>query len=178
MTSNEAITKIKQLLGFDAMPPASPAAPAPAAPVAPAPVQYPLADGTIATISQLAVGGTVTINGAPAPDGDITLADGTTVTTVGGVITEVETQAAEAAEQVPAQLAKVKSEFEAFKKESGTMVAGLKNELAQMKEAFKLATEQLEVLGKTPIAEPIEKVPAEKKEWTKMSPLEKFRALK
>ena len=68
----------------------SPAAPNPT-PTDPVPVDYPLADGTVLHIPKLEIGGAVTISGQPAPDSEYVLADGTNITVVGGVITEIET---------------------------------------------------------------------------------------
>lgn len=52
-----------------------------------------LADGMIATVitdaDQPAVGDSVTVDGAPAPDGEHLTADGVTIVTEGGVITEI-----------------------------------------------------------------------------------------
>lgn len=75
---------------FDA--PAAPADPAP--PAAPGTEKlasdYSLKDGTAVSISELVVGGTVLVNGAPAAPGDYELQDGTKVTCgEGGVISAV-----------------------------------------------------------------------------------------
>lgn len=74
-------------------------APAPVAPATPEmvqPIKAKLADGTEVEISELGVGGVVTIAGQPAPVGDLTLEDGT-VLTIGdnGAITVI-VQAADA----------------------------------------------------------------------------------
>ena len=45
-----------------------------------APIKAKLADGTEVEITELGVGGVVTMNGAPAPVGDLQLEDGTTLT--------------------------------------------------------------------------------------------------
>ena len=62
----------------------------PAAPEMIVPTKAKLADGTEVEITELSVGGIVTIAGAPAPVGDLTLEDGT-VLTVGdnGAITAI-----------------------------------------------------------------------------------------
>lgn len=105
--SKGMIAKIKAL--FAEMP-VPETAPAPATPT-----EYTLEDGvTIAKIDKLEVGGIVTVNDAPAVDGSITLADGTKVTTVGGVITGVEAKAAEAAEEIPMTPAQMKAEIKKF----------------------------------------------------------------
>lgn len=71
--------------------PAAPAAPAVLA--APVSKDYTLLDGTVISVTQAgdvpAIGDTVTIMGTPAPDSVYSLEDGSTLTTVGGIITEV-----------------------------------------------------------------------------------------
>lgn len=106
MTAKELLAKIKA--AFDGVPaPAAPVAPAaPASPSVPAPVVYTLADGTQIGIAQAgtlpAVGDLVTIAGAPAPEGVLTLADGTLITTdATGAITQY-TPVAPAAAAAPA----------------------------------------------------------------------------
>ena len=94
---DELFKKIKAEFktAFDLAPavitPAAPAAPAIlAAPVA---KDYTLLDGTVISVTQAgdvpAVGDTVTVAGAPAPDGVLSLEDGSTLTVMAGVITEV-----------------------------------------------------------------------------------------
>ena len=56
-----------------------PVAPVPAAPEMIVPTKAKLADGTEVEISELSVGGIVTIAGVPAPVGDHTLEDGTVI---------------------------------------------------------------------------------------------------
>ena len=57
-----------------------PTAPAEVAPEMVQPIKAKLADGTEVEISELGVGGVVTIAGTPAPVGDLTLEDGTVLT--------------------------------------------------------------------------------------------------
>ena len=57
-----------------------PTAPAEVAPEMVQPIKAKLADGTEVEISELSVGGVVTIAGTPAPVGDLTLEDGTVLT--------------------------------------------------------------------------------------------------
>jgi hypothetical protein len=63
----------------------------PALPVAPATLgtDYTLKDGTAVSIDKLEVGGVVMMNGAPVPDGEYELQDGTKCTVAGGVIAAV-----------------------------------------------------------------------------------------
>lgn len=78
-TVKELYDKVKAI--FDGSP--APAA-APAAVTAPAPTVYTLADGTQIAIAQAgatpAIGDTVTIAGVPAPEGTLTLTDGSSIT--------------------------------------------------------------------------------------------------
>ena len=104
MTIAEKIEKLKQLF-MGAVPPGPVTPPAPApAPAPPAPAEfkdYTAADGvTVLSIDKLEVGGKVNINGAPAPDGEYQLQDGTKVKVAAGLISELE--AAEPAPPVPA----------------------------------------------------------------------------
>lgn len=82
MTLKERFLKIKA--AFDGTPPVPPAnPPAPAPPASPAAKTYKLQDGTEISISQAgdlpAAGDMVTINGAPAPANNYTLADGSVI---------------------------------------------------------------------------------------------------
>jgi hypothetical protein len=81
MDVKEALDKIKKLV-FNAEPVIPPA------PVALA-TDYTLADGTVVSIDKLEAGGIVTIAGVVAPDGDLTLEDGTIITILSGVISVV-----------------------------------------------------------------------------------------
>ena len=62
-----------------------------------------LNDGTILTVDKMEVGATATITNAdgvvPAPDGEYVDTDGNNYTVVGGLITEIETAAAEATDR-------------------------------------------------------------------------------
>jgi ATP-dependent protease ClpP protease subunit len=98
-----------------------------------------LEDGTAIMIEgeSVAVGAAVTLSesGEPAPDGQHILADGTTITTEGGVITEV----VEAAATLDAEA--LKSENEALKAELTETQNLLKDFKAEM-ETFKASLEQ------------------------------------
>jgi hypothetical protein len=85
MDIKEALIKIKQI--FEAAPPVAPVAPVD--PNAVPTTDYILEDGTKVVIDKCEAGGTMTINGAPAPDGDHKLQDGTIIETAQGVITEI-----------------------------------------------------------------------------------------
>lgn len=94
MEIKERLLQIKALL-FGAEP-----APAPAPEPAPAPAvtDYKLKDGSVVSIDKLEVGGIVTVNSEPAADGEYVLEDGTNISVSGGVISELESPAAEGGE--------------------------------------------------------------------------------
>ena len=194
MTNVERIAAIKKLL-FGAEPTAPVAAPA-AVPPAPAPVAgYTLQDGTPVSIDNLAVGGKVVINGVPALDGSYTLADGTTLTTVGGAITDIDLPADGSA--APAAMAafkvefnSLKTEFAAFKTASATLsteFAAAKEQIVGMDKVIKTLFELVEQLAQ-PVGEPAAQPagfknekpnpPASVKKWEDMTPLERRRAEK
>lgn len=100
-TVQDKLKAIKALFGMEQ--PATPAAP-PAEPAPAALGSYKLADGTEVSISELTVGGIVTIGDAPAPAGEHMLEDGTKIKLDDmGVITEIEaaTPAAPATPAMP-----------------------------------------------------------------------------
>ena len=105
-SAKELLAKVKAI--FDSPPAAAPAAPtAPASPSVPSPIVYTLADGTQIAINQAgatpAVGDMVTIAGVPAPEGVLTLQDGTLITVdATGTITQVAGTAPAAAATPPA----------------------------------------------------------------------------
>lgn len=191
MTPADAIKKIKELFNLPLpVAPVSAAAPAPPAPAPAAPTSYPLADGTTATISTLAIGGTVLVNGAAALDGDIALADGTTVSTIGGVITAVTPPAAASADDTTmAAVATLRAQFAAEKTQiEADKAAELKrvNDLfaAQKVESDnqnKILTEMfalVQLMAGEPVTPPADKAPKVEKKWEEMSALERFRASK
>ena len=80
-------------------------------------VEAKLKDGTVISVSEMAVGGIVTIAGTPAPVGDIVLEDGT-VLSIGdnGAIMSIESAAAEVSEPVeaPPVMEDMGAKFSAF----------------------------------------------------------------
>ncbi len=118
MNAKELLTKIKQVFAE-----AQPQQPAQAVePEKQKMAEYQLADGTVVEISELAVGGVVTIAGTPAPVGEHVLADGTKIEVVdNGVISEVE--AAEAAPAQPSIEEMLSTKFAAFTNEIETKYA-------------------------------------------------------
>jgi hypothetical protein len=93
MTASEILSSVKAT--FNALiTPVAPTAAAAPAPVPAEPKSYKLQDGTEIAISQAgeipAIGDSVMIGGAPAPEGVITLEDGSTITVdAAGIITQV-----------------------------------------------------------------------------------------
>ena len=164
MNAKDAIMQIRAL--FEDMPMVDAPAPAPA-PIEEVPVtfaEYSLLDGTKVMISELAIGGQVTLeDGSPAPMGEHQLADGTKIVLdEAAKILSIETPEAEAkeAEEVPAELGNKIDEKMAD--EIAKLVAeneGLKTQVAQLeakvKNGFSQVAELIEALTKTPNAEPI-----------------------
>jgi hypothetical protein len=164
MNAKDAIMQIRAL--FEDMPMVDAPAPAPA-PIEEVPVtfaEYSLMDGTKVMISELAIGGEVTLeDGSPAPMGEHQLADGTKIVLdEAAKILSIETPEAEAkeAEEVPAELGNKIDEKMAD--EIANLVAeneGLKTQVAQLeakvKNGFSQVAELIEALTKTPNAEPI-----------------------
>jgi hypothetical protein len=164
MNAKDAIMQIRAL--FEDMPQVE--APAPIeAPIEEVPVtfaEYSLMDGTKVMISELAIGGEVTLaDGSPAPVGEHQLADGTKIVLdEAAKILSIETPEAEAkeADENPAELGKKMDEKMAD--EIAALVSqneGLKTQVAQLeakvKNGFSQVAELIEALTKTPNAEPI-----------------------
>ncbi len=164
MNAKDAIMQIRAL--FEDMPMVDAPAPAPA-PIEEVPVtfaEYSLLDGTKVMISELAIGGQVTLaDGSPAPMGEHQLADGTKIVLdEAAKILSIETPEAEAkeAEEVPAEMGKKYDEKMAD--EIANLVAeneNLKSQVAELeakvKNGFSQVAELIEALTKTPNAEPI-----------------------
>jgi outer membrane murein-binding lipoprotein Lpp len=164
MNAKDAIMQIRAL--FEDMPQVE--APAPVeAPIEEVPVtfaEYSLMDGTKVMISELAIGGQVTLaDGTPAPAGEHQLADGTEIVLdEAAKILSIETPEAEAeiADETPAEMGKKYDEKMAD--EISNLVAeneNLKTQVAQLeakvKNGFSQVAELIEALTKTPNAEPI-----------------------
>jgi hypothetical protein len=128
--------------------------------------EYILEDGTKVMISELAIGGEVTLeDGSKAPDAEHKLADGSSIVTVDGVITEIKQEEPEIEveienkdydkkieEMASAYDAKINEMMEANQKLQDKV-----NELeAKNKEGFSLVVEMMEEFSKVPSADPIE----------------------
>lgn len=166
MNYQETINKIKQLFEMAA----------PMNPDVTAVTDYILQDGTKISCDKLAIGGTVTLNGAPAPDGDHQLQDGTIIQTAAGIITEISSPAEEAQDQevnsdlamvpqpaatpevilapVHEKMAKMEADMSAIT----TKCQKLEETMANHGEGMKQMMALVEQMAKAPMAEPIAKV--------------------
>ena len=139
--------------------------------------EYVLEDGTKVMISELAVGGQVTLeDGSKAPDAEHELADGMSIVTLDGVITEIKQEEPEIEveienkdydkkieEMASAYDAKINEMMEANQKLQDKV-----NELeAKNKEGFSLVVSMMEEFSKVPSADPIEAPKSYKFEQTK-----------
>ena len=171
MTTVEAIKKIKELFMSEMPAPVAPVVPVEAA--APVATDYTLADGTVVSIDKLEVGGMVMIGGAPAPDGQITLADGTELETVAGLITEIETaEPLQASVETPAAAAPLPNQFAAIQKDNTNAIALLKAENEKQKEVI---TQMFAVIEKMAAQETVKPLENKIKTWSEMSSLEQFK---
>ena len=167
MNAKDAIMQIRAL--FEDMPQVE--APAPMEkPIEEVPVtfaEYSLMDGTKVMISELAIGGEVTLaDGTPAPMGEHQLADGTTIQVDElGKIIEISSpkedmMPEEAPEEVPAELGKkmeekMADEIAALVSENENLKSQVAQLEAKVKNGFSQVAELIEALTKTPNAEPI-----------------------
>jgi hypothetical protein len=164
MNAKDAIMQIRAL--FEDMPQVE--APAPIeAPIEEVPVtfaEYSLMDGTKVMISELAIGGEVTLaDGSPAPVGEHQLADGTKIVLdEAAKILSIETPEAEAkeADENPAEMGKkmdekMADEIAALVSENENLKTQVAQLEAKVKNGFSQVAELIEALTKTPNAEPI-----------------------
>ena len=193
MTPKEAVEKIRTMI-FGDMVPAEPVLP-PSGVVAPkvAPVSgveskfedYKLKSGAVVSIDKLDVGGSVTLNGEPAPDGEHELEDGTKIVVAGGLITEVKKAEVvapvevevEAMKKLPGKFSEIEVGFAAAKSEIDQLkqtIADQKSTIENQGETLKQMFSLVETIANSSIEQPTEKV----KSFEEMSALEKFRAQK
>ena len=164
MNAKDAIMQIRAL--FEDMPQVEAPAPAPA-PIEEVPVtfaEYSLMDGTKVMISELAIGGEVTLaDGTPAPMGEHQLADGTQIELdETSKIVSIETPEVEAeiADETPAEMGKkidekMADEIAALVSENENLKTQVAQLEAKVKNGFSQVAELIEALTKTPNAEPI-----------------------
>lgn len=133
----------------DTMPPVSGAVVAPeAAPVKM--LQAKLKDGTVIDVTEMAIGGIVTIGGVPAPVGDIVLEDGT-VLAIGdnGAILSIESAAAEAGEpaiEEPPMMEDMSAKFAAFETSTNEKFQAYESKFAQYEAKLSQANKVIEGL--------------------------------
>lgn len=166
MNAKDAILKIRAL--FEDMPVEEPKAEPIEEPKSKVEMaEYVLEDGTKVMISELAVGGQVTLeDGSKAPDAEHKLADGMSIVTVDGVITEIK-EAEEKEIEVVIENKDYDKKIEEMAAaydikineilESNQKLQDKINELdAKNKEGFSLVVSMLEEFSKVPTADPIE----------------------
>lgn len=160
MDIKETIAKMKQLLA--AAPDATDANPDMSG-VA----DYVLEDGTKISVDKMEVGGAVTIEGNPAPDGEHKLQDGTIVETKDGKIVEIQAPG-EVSDDQEADVNSNMSKFDAQFTEINGKFASYEEKFAAYESRFKSAEETIgkqqqaigqllevvEKLASTPVAEP------------------------
>jgi competence protein ComGC len=187
MSTREAIETIKSML-FGSMVPPQPVIPAsgemapnlaPKSGVESKFEDYKLKSGAVVSIDKLDVGGSVTLDGAPAPDGMHELENGKVIMVSGGLITEVK----EANGAAPV----VEVEVEAMKKLPG-MFSAIENGVNDLKkvvedQARTIAVQQESLKQMFSLVEKIannsiEAPKEQSKTFEEMTPLEKFRAQK
>lgn len=168
MNAKDGIMQIRAL--FENMPPMATLAPEVAAPIAAPEVpvtfaEYSLMDGTKVMISELAIGGEVTLaDGTPAPVGEHQLADGTTIVVDElAKIVEISTPKEDLVPEEPNAIAELgKKMDEKMADDIAALVSentNLKTQVAQLeakvKNGFSQVAELIEALTKTPANEPI-----------------------
>ena len=142
MNATEILKNIRAL--FNEAPIVAPVQPAPVQPVEPATVEfsdYNLKDGTVVSIDKLEIGGAVMAAGVPALDGDYIMANDSTITVVGGMITEIK----EIEVVQPVELSV-----------PDPRIAQLFEENKKIKESFMQLLSVVESMVKLPAAEPLE----------------------
>lgn len=170
MSTKDAIEKIKSMLFGDQE--KQVAVPEPAEPQKFE--DYKLKSGAVVSIDKLDVGGSVTLEGNPAPDGEHELENGKKIETKGGLIVSVKDMV---------EAPKVEVEVEAMKKLPGmfaemdnlkqmieTQAKTIENQQESLKQMFSL----VETIANNSIQAPKEAV----RSFEEMTPLEKFRAQK
>jgi hypothetical protein len=172
MSSKEAIEKIKNML-FGEMPEQAPA-PVPT-PVGSGQVfaEYKLKDGTVVSIDKVEIGGSVNLNGEPAPDGYHLLEDGTKIEVLSGLIVGVEkepvvAEVPEELKKLPVMMSAVNQDIVDLKKTINAQAKLIATQSESLKQMFAL----VETIANNSIEQPREKV----KSFDEMSALEKFRA--
>ena len=173
MSAKEALEKIRQMFASDI-----PEQPAPAVPTPEGSGQvfsdYKLKDGTVVSIDKLEIGGSVNLNGSPAPDGYHLLEDGTKIEVSKGLIVSVEKEEAvlpempEEMKKLPLQMSAVNLDIVDLKKTIDAQAKLILKQSDSLKAMFSL----VETIANNSIEAPKEKA----KSFDEMTALEKFRA--
>jgi hypothetical protein len=167
MNYQETINKIKALFEIG-----MPAAPDETAnPDVSGLTDYILQDGTKISCDKLEVGGVVTINGTPAPDGEHKVQDGTIIKTKEGIIQEITSPAEEATdssvtedlskdtvstemgkkmEEMTVEMADVKTKCASYE----SKMAETEAEMKKQKEAITMLTQMIEKMATMPVEKP------------------------
>lgn len=167
MNYQETINKIKALFEIG-----MPAAPDETAnPDVSGLTDYILQDGTKISCDKLEVGGVVTINGTPAPDGEHKVQDGTIIKTKEGIIQEITSPAEEATdssvtedlskdtvstemgkkmEEMAVEMADVKTKCASYE----SKMAETEAEMKKQKEAITMLTQMIEKMATMPVEKP------------------------
>jgi hypothetical protein len=176
MSTKDAIEKIKTMLFGEEMQPVA---------AAPAPVEaqkfedYKLKSGAVVSIDKLEVGGSVTLDGAPAPDGEHEFENGKVIVVSGGLITEVKEPAmaapsveieVEAMKKLPGMFSDMENGVNSLKALVEKQAKTIENQQESLKQMFSL----VEKIANNSIEAPKE----QSKIFEDMTPLEKFRAQK
>jgi ribosomal protein S4 len=116
---------------------------------------YKLKDGTAISISELVAGGTVTINGQAAADGDYELEDGTMISVAGGAITAIAPGAMEApATDFSAKFGEIDAKFTAYEQKFAgyeQRIAAAEDVIKKQQEINKQLFEVVEKLAEVPV---------------------------
>ena len=173
MSPKEAVEKIKHML-FGDMPEQALPVPVPA-PVGSGQVfaDYKLKDGTVVSIDKVEIGGSVNLNGEPAPDGYHLLEDGTKIEVSKGLIVGVEKEEVvaempEELKKLPVMMSAVNQDMVNLKKTIDAQAKLIATQSESLKQMFAL----VETIANNSIEQPKEKV----KSFDEMTALEKFRA--
>jgi len=124
--------------------------------------EYVLEDGTKVMVSALEVGGEVTLeDGTLAPDAEHKLADGQSIVTEGGKITEIKVGEEPVEIEVESKYDKKMDEMEAKLSDLQIENSSLKAKLSEVEkkaaQGFAQVIELIEVIAKVPQADPMEK---------------------
>lgn len=163
MDFKEQLNKIKVMLAV---------ADAPAAPAAPAAdgsnpdvsglTDYILEDGTKISVDKLEVGGAVTMNGTPAPDGEHKLQDGTIVETKDGKIVEISAPGEPSDDQsvnsdMNSKFEAIEGKFTSYEEKFAayeSRFAAAEQTIGKQQEAIGQLLSIVEKLAAAPVAEP------------------------